>query len=69
MKIQNQSEKKICEEESTIKLSNDLMPELCMKCDKGFACKSDLKAHMVKVHQKEAKYKRRRYNVNTTTKE
>ena len=45
------------------------MPEMCIKCDKGFACKTDLKTHMVKVHQKEQKYKKHKYNVKSEIKE
>ena len=45
------------------------MPEMCIKCDKGFACKADLKTHMVKVHQKEQKDKKHKYNVKSEIKE
>ena len=46
-----------------------LMPEMCVKCDKGFACKADLKTHVVKVHQNEQKYKKCKYNVKLEIKE
>ena len=57
------------QQQSDSKSKKELMPEMCIKCDKGFACKADLKTHVVKVYQKEQKYKKHKYNVKLEIKE
>ena len=39
------------------------MTAKCLECDKSFPTRVDLCMHMVKVHQNEETYKKRKYNV------